>query len=48
MSFSQLVNQAQDAKAAYLHIVSGTKPCIKTRQGIRTLGNSILMPSDVY
>ena len=46
MSFSELINQAQDLHATYLHIVSGTAPCIRTTQGIVTL--VIYMPSDVY
>ncbi len=48
MSFSELINQAQDSNAIYLHIVSGTKPHIKTPQGISTLGSAVFMPSDVY
>ncbi|MEE2923276.1 MAG: hypothetical protein VX619_00725 [bacterium] len=48
MSFSELINQAQDSNAIYLHIVSGTKPRIKTPQGISTLGSAVFMPSDVY
>ena len=48
MSFSELINQAQDLNAIHLHVVSGTKPCIKTRQGISTLGSAVFMPSDVY
>jgi len=48
MSFSELINQAQDLNAIHLHIVSGTKPRIKTRQGISTLGSAVFMPSDVY
>ena len=48
MSFSELINQAQDLHATYLHIVSGTVPCIRTTQGIVTLGSAVYMPSDVY
>ena len=48
MSFSELINQAQDLNATYLHIVSGTTPCIRTTEGIVTLGSAVYMPSDVY
>ena len=48
MSFRELINQAQDSNAVYLYIVSGTKPRIKTPQGISTLGSAVYMPSDVY
>lgn len=48
MSFRSLVNQAQDANAEYLHIVSGTQPKIQTRKGVETLSEQKLIPSEVY